>query len=174
MQGWYSEYCEKTGQFCDQVKLKHSTKDRKTDGEIVYNVPSSSGYHQVPPGPDTSEQQQDDNQDDINISYFHQQTSTSRPQPGKALKQKRRTKLMDKLKKMFVNLGGKYKKEKKKIALAPRDFLKKEKPIKTPEISVVEKENERSETFHNKEYDEFFDFVPMEYETVEDVIIEHY
>ena len=172
MQGWYSEYCEKTGQFCDQVKLKHSTKDRKTGGEIVYNVPSSSGYHQVSPGPETSEQQ--NNQDDINISYFHKQTTTSRPQPGKALKQKRRTKLMDKLKKMFVNLGGKYKKEKKKIALAPRDFLKKEKTIKTPEISVVDEENEPSEPFHNTEYDEFFDFVPMEYETVEDVVIEHY
>ena len=172
MQGWYSEYCQKTGQFCDQVKLKHSTKDRKTGGEIVYNVPSSSGYHQHPPGPDSSQDQ--DNEDDINISYFRQQTTTSRPQPGKALKQARRTKLMEKLKKMFANLGGKYKEEKKKMALAPRDFLKNEKPIKTPEISEVDEQNEPSETFHNTEYDEFLDFVPMEYETVEDVIIEHY
>ena len=58
--------------------------------------------------------------------------------------------------------------------MAPRDFLKKEKPIKTPESSDVDEEKQPSETFHNKEYDEFFDFVPMEYEAVEDVIIEHY
>ena len=171
MQGWYSEYCEKTGQFCEQVKLKHSTKDRKTGSEIVYNVPSSSGYHQVPASPDNSDEDDQSNEDDINISYFYQQTTTPKPQPGK---QKRRTNLMDKLKKMFVKLGGKYKKEKKKIALAPRDFLKKEKPIKTPENSDVDEEKEPSETFHNKEYDEFFDFVPMEYEAVEDVIIENY
>ena len=44
MQGWYSKYCEKTGQFCDQVKLKHATKDKNTNTEIVYNVKSSSGY----------------------------------------------------------------------------------------------------------------------------------
>ena len=43
MQGWYKKYCEKTGQFCDQVKLKHATKDKKTDREIVYNVNSSAG-----------------------------------------------------------------------------------------------------------------------------------
>ena len=170
MQGWYSEYCEKTGQFCDQVKLKHSTKDRKTGSEIVYNVPSSSGYHQVPATPDNSDEDDQSDEDDINISYFYQQTTTSKPQPGK-----RRTKLMDKLKKMFEKLGGKYKKEKKKIALAPRDFLKKEKPIITPESSDVDEEKQpERETFHNKEYDEFFDFVPMEYEAVEDVIIEHY
>ena len=172
MQGWYSEYCEKTGQFCDQVKLKHSTKDRKTGSEIVYNVPSSSGYHRVPASPDNNDEQ--NNEDDINISYFHYQTTTTTPQPGKALKLKRRRKLMDKLKNMFEKLGGKYKKEKKKISLAPRDFLKKEKTKNNSERTKVDEKNDQSETFHNKEYDEFFDFVPMEYEAVEDVMIENY
>ena len=144
MQGWYSEYCQKTGQFCDQVKLKHSTKDRKTGGEIVYNVPSSSGYHQDPPVSDSEDQR---DEDDINISYFYRETTTSKPQPGRDLKQKRRRKLMDKLKKMFGKLGQKFKKEKEKIALAPRDFLKKEKPLKIP--AVVDEENEPSETFDN-------------------------
>ena len=45
MQGWYAEYCAKTGQFCDQVKLKHSTKNKKTGAEIVYNVESSAGFN---------------------------------------------------------------------------------------------------------------------------------
>ena len=44
MQGWYKEYCQRTGEFCDQVKLYHTTKDKETDQEIVYNVPSSSGH----------------------------------------------------------------------------------------------------------------------------------
>ena len=26
MQGWYSEYCEKTGQFCDQVRHRFNVK----------------------------------------------------------------------------------------------------------------------------------------------------
>ena len=71
MQGWYSQYCNKTGQFCDQVKLKHSTKDGQTGKEIIYNVDSSSGY--VPTSSPES------NQDDINISYLLSQTTTNKP-----------------------------------------------------------------------------------------------
>ena len=165
MQGWYTEYCNKTGQFCDQVKLKHSTKD--TAGkEIVYNVPSSSGYK--PPSSTQS------NEDDINISYLLQRpspTTTKKPNNANALKIKRKTKLVNKLKKIFKNLEEKYKDEKKKIALAPIEFLKKEKPKKT---IIMEENQEEDEKFQNSQYDEFFDFVPMEYEAVEDVVIENY
>ena len=167
MQGWYSEYCNKTGQFCDQVKLKHSTKDGQTGKEIIYHVKSSSGY--VPASTP------DYNQDDINISYLLSQTTTIKPTTGRVLKKKRKTKLVDRLKKMFAKLEQKYKHEKKKIALAPIEFLKKEKTLKRPQPNTAVKvAQEESNLSHNSDYDEFFDFVPMEYEAVEDIVIENY
>ena len=105
------------------MKLKHSTRDKKTGTEIVYNVASSDGY--VP----------DQVQHQIQTS-----TTTLRPSTAattasfkklfgeklreKAKSKKRKAALVEKMKTMFQNLHKKF--EEKKVNIS-----------KNPEVTIL-------------------------------------
>ena len=185
MQGWYAEYCSKTGQFCDQVIMKHSTKDKKTGEEIVYNVDSSSGYMTTP---STYSRNQDD---DIDQFYHMSSTTlapTSRTTPEvttitterSKMKMNRRQELVEKMRKMFHKLGQKYKNVKEKSVTNPDDIPQSSSSPPVVEFTTTPSMEDLPVTdtdvdpdFHLIE-DDFDDFIPMEYEFVEDVIIENY
>lgn len=188
MQGWYAEYCAKTGQFCDQVKLKHSTKDKKTGAEIVYNVESSAGYN-----PEGQQTYSDNDIEDMN-SYMTTTTPTTTTSTipttttfdyeliREKMRERRRKALAKKMRNIFRNLGHKFKEEKKKILSVPKELFESRtttttsttlQPVTT---TVLKEENVESvqEPIEVEGGDYFYDFVPMEYQVVEDVIIDHY
>ena len=241
MQGWYAEYCANTGQFCDQVKLKHSTKD-KSGAELVYHVGSSANYHP----------EDEMIHDDIETSYqdiystttmptttttaFKQPTktvskafnfrnvkdrsrdklieemrkifsdisnseTTTNPQPTvetstnynkiyyldyndlqdfdetkywatstttKASKVLgKRNQLVEKMRNMFHKLGEKYMTQKLKAEEAS------EESTTTSTSTTLKPVDFNTSPAENNLYDEFSDFVPMEYEVVEDIVIEN-
>ena len=187
MQGWYGEYCAKTGQFCDQVILKHSTKDKKTGEEIVYNVDSSSGYMTQPP-----HAYYEKNQDDDIRQLYHTLSTTVAPTTTSEVqivtternkeKNNKRQELVEKMRKMFHKLGQKYKKVKENSVTDPNELSQSSStPASVEFTTVTSTENPRifsTDKNVDPEFqlieDDFDDFIPMEYEFVEDVIIENY
>ena len=185
MQGWYAEYCTKTGQFCDQVIMKHSTKDKKTGDEIVYNVDSSSGYMTTP-------HTYSENQDDDIDQFYHTSSTTlapttrSRPEftittTERTIKKiNRRQELVEKMRKMFHKLGQKYKKVKEKSVSNPDDLPPSSSSPTIVDFTTSPSIEDQPVTGTNVDpdfqliEDDFDDFIPMEYEFVEDVIIENY
>ena len=185
MQGWYAEYCAKTGQFCDQVILKHSTKDKKTGEEIVYNVDSSSGYMTTP---STISEYQDDDID----QFYHTSSTTLTPTTRTTSevtittterskkKMNRREELVEKMRKMFHKLGQKYKKVKEKTVTNPDDLPQNSSSAPIVEFTTTPSMDDLPATVTEVDQDfqliedDFDDFIPMEYEFVEDVIIENY
>jgi len=174
MQGWYAEYCENTGQFCDQVKLKHSTKD-KSGADLVYQVESDAGY-------DPQATENDVQEDDISVHYSHQATtiSTTSTTTMKTTTRSsvfleenvKRKALVDKMRNMFHRLGQKYKTQKKKVKMSEKK-KNEDKKIFTTTTSTAAPTTKKDE-FSISTDEDFFDFVPMEYEVVEDVIIENF
>ena len=192
MQGWYTEYCANTGQFCDQVKLKHATKDKKTGAEIVYEVDSSDGFTPTKPTPDPGTQQTSYSEDDIHRPPYlqHDPPPVSGSGDGRkekknkdVVKSKRRKALVEKMRQMFHSLSRKYKEKKQQMVTDPRDLFipapSTASPRPQPPPSTTARPGLAADTdlsFVNVDQvrDDFYDFVPMEYEVVEDVIIENY
>ena len=168
-------------------------QDKKTGEEIVYNVDSSSGYFKDEHYSDENNLQQQTIEDD---NHFHHSmmtttqatstTTTAVPTTTfdlEKLREKRRKALAMKMRHMFKSLGNKYKKEKEKILKIPKELFsrKPQKAFTTPTTSTtttttllpeVEQEQDDEEVVFVG--DDFDDFVPMEYEVVEDIIIENY
>ena len=194
MQGWYAEYCAKTGQFCDQVKLKHSTKDKKTGSEIVYNVESSAGYNPEPAG-DGQHQLNNNDIEELNSYKTTTMTPTTTSTATTSttttfdyelirekMRERRRKALAEKMRNMFRNLGHKFKEEKKKILKVPKELFESRtttststlQPVTTTVLDEVDVEGSQVPLEGQENGDYFYDFVPMEYQVVEDVIIDHY
>jgi len=180
MQGWYAEYCENTGQFCDQVKLKHSTKD-KSGADLVYQVESDAGY-------DLKASEGENQEDDLPVHYSHSHLPSSTPAsttsatPIKTTtrpslfseENEKRTTLIEKMRKMFHRLGDKYKAEKKKVIISLKKKDGDKKTINKSTASTTIVPTTIKDDFNVSTDEDFFDFVPMEYEVVEDVIIENF
>ena len=189
MQGWYTEYCANTGQFCDQVKLKHATKDKRTGAEIVYAVDSSHGFTPSKPTPGPGTQQTSYGEDDLHRPPYLQPDHTTVAGDGRkkkknkaAVTSKRRKALVEKMRQMFHSLSKKYKEKKQQMVTDPRDLLTPAPSTASPRPlppSTTARPGPAADTelsFVNVDQvrDDFYDFVPMEYEVVEDVIIENY
>ena len=189
MQGWYTEYCANTGQFCDQVKLKHATKDKRTGAEIVYEVDSSHGFTPSKPTPGPGTLQTSYGEDDIHRPPYLQQDDTTVSGDGRkkknkaAVTSKRRKALVEKMRQMFHSLSKKYQEKKQQMVTDPRDLFipapSTASPRPRPPPSTTVRPGLAADTdlsFVNVDQvrDDFYDFVPMEYEVVEDVIIENY
>ena len=173
-------------------------QDKKTGEEIVYNVDSSSGYVQDGHYSDENNLQQqtieDDNHSHHSMMTTTQATSTTTTAVPtttfdlelfkEKLREKRRKALAMKMRHMFKSLGNKYKKEKEKILKIPKELFsrKPQKAFTTQTTTTIEpttrKVPEVAEEQDDEEVvfvgDDFDDFVPMEYEVVEDIIIENY
>ena len=189
MQGWYTEYCANTGQFCDQVKLKHATKDKRTGAEIVYAVDSSHGVTPSKPTPGPGTLQTSYGEDDIHRPPYLQQDHTTVAGDGRkknknkaAVTSKRRKALVEKMRQMFHSLSKKYKEKKQQMVTDPRDLLTpapstaspRPRPPSTTARPGLAADMDLSFVNVDQVRDDFYDFVPMEYEVVEDVIIENY
>ena len=185
MQGWYTEYCANTGQFCDQVKLKHATKDKKTGAEIVYEVDSSDGFTPSKPPPGT--QQTSYSEADIHRPPYLQPDLPPVAGDGRkekknkdVVKSKRRKALVEKMRQMFHSLSRKYKEKKQQMVTDPRDLFipapstaSPRPPPSTTARPGLAADTDLSFVNVDQVRDDFYDFVPMEYEVVEDVIIEN-
>ena len=166
-------------------------QDKKTGEEIVYNVNSSSGYVADEHYGDENNLQtiEDDNHFHHSMITTTQATTTTAVPTTtfdlEKLREKRRKALAMKMRHMFKSLGNKYKKEKEKILKIPKELFsrKPQRVFTTPTTTknfepttrkvpeVAEEQDDEEVVFVG---DDFDDFVPMEYEVVEDVIIENY
>ena len=75
---------------------------------------------------------------------------------------------------MFHRLGDKYKAEKKKVKISLKKKDGDKKTINKSTTSTTTVPTTIKDDFNVSTDEDFFDFVPMEYEVVEDVIIENF
>ena len=75
---------------------------------------------------------------------------------------------------MFHRLGDKYKAEKKKVKISLKKKDGDTKTINKSTTSTTTVPTTIKDDFNVSTDEDFFDFVPMEYEVVEDVIIENF
>ena len=75
---------------------------------------------------------------------------------------------------MFHRLGDKYKAEKKKVKISLKKKNGDKKTINKSTASTTTVPTTIKDDFNVSTDEDFFDFVPMEYEVVEDVIIENF
>ena len=75
---------------------------------------------------------------------------------------------------MFHRLGDKYKAEKKKVKISLKKKDGDKKTINKSITSTTTVPTTIKDDFNVSTDEDFFDFVPMEYEVVEDVIIENF